>query len=161
MLIKPRLKTQFHKQLWYAFNVCTIITCIGLLGVSAVSIYTDIYVHLVFAFALFIAGIAIMVLSTVIDNTLNLPVSRPIMWARHVLAGVAVASGITLGVVFVPYPFIGSLMEMLAVGTMTAYFCTFAHKLEKVESPVFQELQYIESLADTRSGSRRRVVYFI
>jgi hypothetical protein len=158
MLIKPRLKTRFHKRLWQAFNICTVITCIGLLGVSAISIYTDIYVHLVFAFALFIAGILIMVISTIMDNTLKLPVSTPIMWTRHILSVVAVASGITLGVVFVPYPFIGSLMEMVAVATMTAYFCTFAYKLEKVESPVFQELDYIDRVADVRSTSRRRVI---
>ncbi len=99
-----------------------------------------------------------MVISTILDNSLNLPISLPIKATRHILTFVAVLSGVTLGVVFVPYPFIGSLMEMLAVATMTAYFCTFAYKLEKIESPVFSELAYIERVADSRSTSRRRVI---
>lgn len=138
MLIKPRLKTVFHRRLWNAFNICIWLTCIGLLGVSAISIYTNIYVHLVFAFAMFISGIVIMFLSTVMDHVLDLPLSPFIKWTRLVLTGIAIGSGITLGIVFVPYPFIGSLMEMVAVATMTAYFCTFAYKLEKVEVRIYR-----------------------
>ena len=108
------------------------------MGVSAISIYTNIYVHLVFAFAMFISGIVIMFLSTVMDHVLDLPLSPFIKWTRLVLTGIAIGSGITLGIVFVPYPFIGSLMEMVAVATMTAYFCTFAYKLEKVEVRIYR-----------------------
>lgn len=130
----------------------------GLLGVSAISIYTDIYVHLVFAFALFISGIMIMVLSTIMDRVLKLPISPLIKWTRYILTAIAVGSGVTLGVTFVPYPFVGSLMEMLAVATMTLYFCTFAYRLDKVESPVIDELAYIERVAENRTNSRRRIV---
>ena len=101
-----------------------------------------------------------MVLSTILDNSLKLPVSFAIKWARLILTIAAVLSGVTLGVVFVPYPFIGSLMEMFAVGFMTAYFCTFAYKLEKVDSHVMNELSHLERISDSQisSGSRRRVV---
>jgi hypothetical protein len=100
-----------------------------------------------------------MVISTIMDNSLKLPVSFAIKWARLILTVAAVISGITLGIVFVPYPFIGSLMEMFAVAFMTAYFCTFAYKLEKVESPVFSEMAYVERVSDGQlSGSRRRIV---
>ena len=99
-----------------------------------------------------------MFLSTVMDHVLNLPLSPFIKWTRLTLTGIAILSGITLGVVFVPYPFVGSVMEMVAVATMTAYFCTFAYKLEKVESPIITEFAYIERVADSQSVARRRVV---
>ena len=160
MLIKPRLKTPLQRRIWKLLNLCTILTCVGLLGVSAISIYTNIYVHLVFAFALFIAGILIMVLSSVLDRILRLPVSPAISAARLVLAAIGVGSGVCLGFVFIPYPFIGSLMEMLTVAAMTAYFCTFAHKLEKVDimSVIAGESSPADRLNDHRSVSRRRVV---
>jgi hypothetical protein len=158
MLIKPRLKTVFQKRIWVIFNASIAGTCAGLLGVSAISIYTDIYVHLVFAFTLFISGILIMLLSTIMDNSLHLPVSPMVMSIRYILTGIAMTSGISLGVVFVPFPFIGSLMEMLAVASMVAYFCTFGYKLEKVESPVINELEYIQRVAESRAHSRKRVV---
>jgi hypothetical protein len=157
MLIKPRLKTVYHKRLWKAFNLCTILTCIGLLGVSAISIYTNIYVHLVFAFALFICGLFVTLLSTVLDHTLKLPISPRVKMLRYFFTATGVLSGLLLGVFFVPYPFFGSLMEMASVASMTGYFCTFVHKLDKVESPVLNEWIQMERTADASSLHRRIV----
>ena len=142
-LIKPRIKTRIQRRLMFAFNVCIILTCVGLLGVSAISIYTNIYVHLIFAFIVFISGILIMLLSTYFDSILKLPVSTFVQSIRYALTVVAVVSGICLGVFFVPYPFLGSLMEMIATGSMTAYFVTFAHKLESVDVPIVAELEQV------------------
>ena len=157
MLVKPRLKTVFHKRLWKAFNICTVLTCVGLLGVSAISIYTNIYIHLVFAFALFISGILITLISTIMDHVLTLPISPTVRVLRYFFTAVGVLSGILLGVFFVPYPFFGSLMEMTAVGAMTGYFCTFVYKLEKVESPIIETWVQMERIAD-QTGLHRRIV---
>lgn len=148
-----------------AYNVCSVVVCLGLLGVSAISIETNIYVHLVFAFALFISGILIMILSTVMDSVLHLPVPPLIRVVRYALTAVAVVSGILLGVCFVPYPFFGSLMEMGSVGAMTAYFCTFASRLDRQAADSSSSSNELECSSDhrfsadePRSMSRRRVV---
>lgn len=142
------------------FNFCTIASCIGMLGAGAISIYTDIIIHLVFAFALFIGGILIMLISTVLDYSLRLPTNKWVQWTRNALTAVAVASGITLGVFFVPYPAVGSYMEMLSVACMAGYFCTFAYKLEKVDSPVLGDINHMRQVADGQvlPNSRRRIV---
>jgi hypothetical protein len=127
-----------------------------MLGVSAISIDTNIYVHLVFAFTLFISGILIMVFSTTLDSVLCLQVSPAVRLVRYLLTVVAVVSGVLLGVFFVPYPFFGSLMEMLSAGTMTAYFCTFAWRLDRVDDePDFPDRIMME---EPRNMSRRRIV---
>lgn len=158
MLIKPRVKTVFQRRLWVAFNICIIATCIGLFGAGAVSIYTNIYIHLAFAFTLFISGILIMLISTIMDYSLKLPTNKWVQWTRNVLTTTAVFSGIILGVCFVPYPALGSYMEMLAVACMTAYFCTFAYKLEKVDSPILSDWSHMRQVTDGQVHSRRRVI---
>lgn len=163
IMLKPRLKTVGQKRLLRGFDICTWLVCLGLLGVSAISIHTNIYVHLLFAFVLFISGISIMIISTVLDSVLHIPVPMVIKMLRIALTAVAVVSGILLGVFFVPYPFFGSLMEMISTGAMTAYFCTFASRLEKVQAPSVNELECTEdhrlsSIDEPRSMSRRRIV---
>lgn len=153
LLIKPRLKTRFQRSLWKGFNCCIVLTCFGLLGVSAISIYTNIYVHLVFAFALFIGGILIMLISTFFDISLNLPINLPIRVIRLVLTVTAIVSGICLGVFFYPKPFFGSIMEMVTTGSIISYFCTFAYKLERVDDPIISHIDRIGEKA-----CRRRIV---
>ena len=156
MLIKPRIKTTGHRRLWKAFNLCSVLSCIGLLGVSAISVYTNIFVHLIFAFLVFIAGILIMLISTVLDSSLKLSVSPTILALRYGLTAIAIVSGSLLGVFFVPYPFFGSVMEMIAAGAMTAYVWTFAHKLDKLES-AYLELGQVPKFPD-HAVHRRRIV---
>ena len=145
-----------HRRLWKAFNLCSVLSCIGLLGVSAISVYTNIFVHLIFAFLVFIAGILIMLISTVLDSSLKLSVSPTILALRYGLTAIAIVSGSLLGVFFVPYPFFGSVMEMIAAGAMTAYVWTFAHKLDKLES-AYLELGQVPKFPD-HAVHRRRIV---
>ncbi len=101
-----------------------------------------------------------MLISTIMDYSLKLPTNKWVQWTRNVLTLIAVCSGVILGVCFVPYPALGSYMEMLAVACMTAYFCTFAYKLEKVESESFGDIHSGRQFADaaTHGSGRRRVV---
>jgi len=136
-----------------------------MLGVGAISVYTEIVTHLVFSFMLFISGIVIMFVSTILDSSLRLPVTRSLRLARYILTLVAILSGIVLGVFFIPYPFIGSVAELVATACMTLYIASFAYKLEDVDSKFADELDHIRSNSDRRihdstttSANRRRLV---
>jgi hypothetical protein len=160
MLVKPRVKTILHRGLWKAFNIFSVITCVGMLGISSVSIYTNIYVHLVFAFALFIGGIFIMFISTIMDHTMRLPLSPTVMYLRYSLTVVGILSGVALIFCFVTYPFLGSILEMISVASITAYFCTFAYKLEKIDSRTVTLWTYMHRIADepvNHPSSRYRI----
>jgi hypothetical protein len=123
-----------------------------MIGVAAISIYTEIITHLVFAFMLFISGIVIMFVSTLLDISMRLPLTRTLRLCRLVLVGVAIFSGITLGLTFMPYPFIGSMCEIIASASMTLYIATFAYKLEKVDAPYVKDFDHVErAVADSCS----------
>ena len=162
MLIKARIQTMYQYKLWRTFNICAYLSCLGMIGVAAISIYTEIITHLVFAFMLFISGIVIMFVSTLLDISLKLPLTRTLRIIRYVLTGTAIFSGILLGFTFVPYPFIGSMCEIIASTSMTFYIATFSYKLESVESPIVKEWDHIQHLADDQSRSadsfRKRIV---
>ena len=106
-----------------------------------------------------------MFVSTILDKSLRLPVTRGLRLARYALTAAAIISGIILGVFFVPYPFVGSVAEIVATACMTLYIASFAHKLEDVESKFADELDHIRSNSERRamvdlsaSSNRRRVV---
>jgi hypothetical protein len=160
--LKPRLKTRFQNRLWYIFNACSWLSCLGMLGVGAISVYTEIVTHLVFSFMLFVSGIVIMFVSTILDNLLRLPLTKSLRLVRYSLTAIAIISGVILGVFFIPYPFVGSMAELVATACMTLYIASFAHKLEDVESKFADELDHIRANSDRRlsdlSTNRRRVV---
>ena len=164
MYLKPRIKTMFQQRLFVVFNACSWLTCLGMLGVGAISIYTEIVTHLVFSFMLFISGIVIMFVSTILDSSLRLPVTPSLRLARYCLTAIAIISGISLGVFFIPYPLIGSMAELIATACMTLYIASFAYKLEDVESKFADELDHIRSNSERRlhevsaPSHRRRVV---
>ena len=126
--------------------MCAYGACLGMIGVAAISIYTEIITHLVFAFMLFISGIVIMFVSTLLDISMRLPLTRTLKLARYTLTAVAILTGITLGFTFVPYPFIGSMCEIIASASMTLYIATFSYKLESVDAPYVKDWDHVEQM---------------
>jgi hypothetical protein len=127
VLLQSRLQTKWQITLWRMFNVCIVISVIGMIVVAAIPYKLHNAIHLSAAFTIFISGFTQMFVSTFLDRSLKLPVVSWMKHLRRVLTFIALISSIGFGVFFGYKDLISSISELVAAASMTAYICSLAH----------------------------------
>jgi hypothetical protein len=127
VLLKSRVETRAQRTLWRMFNICTIMSVIGMIVVPAVPYVLNKVIHLTAAFTVFISGFTLMFVSAFLDRSLKLPVVPWMKHLRRILTVFALFGSVGFGVFFNYIDIISSVSELVAATCMSAYICTLAH----------------------------------
>ena len=127
VLLASRLQTKRQRTLWHMFNICTVMSVLGMIIVPAVPYVLHKIIHLSAAFTVFISGFTIMFVSAFLDRSLKLPVVTWMKHLRRVLTVFALLGSVGFGVFFNYIDIVSSVSELVAAGCMTGFICTLAH----------------------------------
>lgn len=127
VLLASRLQTKRQRTLWNIFNICTVLSVLGMIVVPAVPYVLHKVIHLSAAFTVFISGFTIMFVAAFLDRSLKLPVVTWMKHLRRVLTVLALLGSIGFGVFFNYIDIVSSISELIAAGCMAGFICTLAH----------------------------------
>jgi len=116
--------------LYWFLLFCLFVMVITMIGVSAVAISTQRWVHWIIAGLMFLFGTMLVVFFPVLDRELHVLISRWIFRFRWFLAIFAFLMGISLGVFAPTIKLVGAIIEIVGVVVLIVFVITFAHPSE-------------------------------
>jgi len=124
------LTTKYSSKLFWFSLFCLIVACLTMVGVSAVAIHTNRWVHWIIAAIMFLSGVFLVVSLPFLDRSLQLIAPRWLVRFRQFIATSVAVTAILLGATIGWQKLIGSVAEIVVSVLFMVYFLTLAHQSE-------------------------------
>ena len=139
------------KIFWFSF-LCLLVAVVGMVGVSAVAIDTNRWVHWSISATMFLSGVFLVVSLPFLDNSLQIIAPRWLVRFRRSTAVAVAVTAILLAATIAWQKLIASIAEIIVSALFLVYFVTFFHNSE------FPLNSRIEAITKTSPPTTRVII---
>jgi hypothetical protein len=138
-----------RKLFWFSFT-CLIVAVISMVGVSAVAIHTNRWIHWIIAGIMFISGVFVVVSLPFLEESLQVTAPRWLVRFRRFIAAFVAVSAILLAATISWQKATASVAEIVVVALVILYLISLAHNSE---FPLVSRLDEVNTVFPSKSSS--------